>query len=170
MVPIGRRLAVPAAASAILLAVLLIGTPREASASPPLNACAAMSQEHVVVAYRRGDLVMPLRCGSPTWGFRHIVGRGRWNDRFNAKIALTFARGQEFDNGARYALFGADCRERCRVIVDPWAFRGVEVRPQGIVTAHETNWPNFVSWSDGTAAVPQHRTDCLLYDRIGWRA
>ncbi len=169
MVCTGTRFAGSAAASAILLAMLLIGTPREASASPPLDACAAKSQEHIVVAYRRGDLVMPLRCGSPTWGFRHVVGRGRWNERFDAKIAVVFARGQEFDNGSRYALFDDDCRERFRVIVNPRAFRGVEFRPQGIVTAYETNWPNFVSWSPDTAAVSQHRTDCLLYDKIGVR-
>ncbi|MDQ4115888.1 MAG: hypothetical protein M3235_02890 [Actinomycetota bacterium] len=86
--------------------------------------------------------------------------------QFDAKIALTFARGQEFDNGSRYALFDGECRERFRVRVNPRAFRGVEFRPQGIVTAYETNWPNFVRW-DGGAAGFQSRTACLLFDRIG---
>ena len=98
-------------------------------------------------------------------GFRHVVGRLRWNERFDASIALAFSRGQEFQNGSTYAHFDSDCRERFRVKVNPRAYRGVEFRPQGIVTAYETNWPNSVSWTDdGTG--PSYRTNCKLFDRI----
>lgn len=164
-----RRFGICSLVGLALVALVTVAAPLASAATPSVAACAAKSQEHVVVIYRRGPLAMPLRCGSPTWGFRHIVGHGRWNERFDASTALTFARGQEYDNGSRYALFDADCLERFRVVVNPRAFRGVEFRPQGIVTAYETNWPNSVSWTGGDAA-PRFRTDCPLFDEVRLRA
>lgn len=41
-----------------------------ASASVPATFCNGKSEESVVVNYRRDSLVLPLRCGTQTYGFR----------------------------------------------------------------------------------------------------
>ncbi|TCK26666.1 hypothetical protein [Pseudonocardia endophytica] len=164
-----RRIGAGLSSTSIVAVLSLAIPPAAVAMTPGVDACAAKSQESVVLNYRRGAVVMPLRCGSATWGFRHVVARLRWNERFDASIALTFSRGQEFHNGSTYALFDADCRERFRVKVNPRAFRGVEFRPQGIVTAYETNWPNSVGWT-GNLADAGYRSDCKLFDRIRLQA
>jgi hypothetical protein len=63
-----------------------------------------------------------LRCGTSSWGFKHLTGHGRWNAAFDAKIALTIARGervtdlQQDGGSAIYALFNNRCTELFRVI------------------------------------------------------
>lgn len=109
---------------------------------------------------------MPLRCGTIKWGFRHVVGHGRWNERFDAKIAWTISRGQEFGGGTIYAAFNEDCLEVFRVVVNPAAIYRTGFRPQGIITAYETiGWPTSVAWTGGPADN-QFRSDCRLFDKV----
>ncbi len=120
-----------------------VGAPPAASvaAGPPaLAPCAGKSVGFVLRTYRRGASRLVLRCGSTTWGYRHVTRR--WSPAFDAKIALTLARGavvtdyQQDGGSAIYALFDARCRELFRVIYNAGAYRGVAVRPQGVVTAY----------------------------------
>lgn len=130
------------------------------------DACSAKSEASVAVLYRRGPGAIPLRCGTVKWGFRHVVGHGRWNERFDAKIAWTISRGQVFDNGKIYAVFNGECLELFRVVVNPGAIYGTGFSPQGIVTAYETSgWPTSVAWAGGPSDI-ELRSDCLLYDKV----
>lgn len=157
----------------IALLVPLALAPASAShASVPTSYCAHRSYKSVVRNYTRGGGHYPLRCGTATWGFKHITHR--WNAAFDAKIALTIARGEQVadvqqDGGtAIFALFNDRCTELFRVIYNGGAYRGNGIRPQGIITAYDrtiittiaadgadandTNDPQAVDAADSTAA------------------
>jgi hypothetical protein len=112
-----------------------------AQASVPTTFCNSHAYTYVVKNYSRGSARLPLRCGTTTWGFRHITHR--WNAAFDSKIALTISRGeavrdvQQDGGSAIYALFDNRCNELFRVIYNGGAYRGNGVRPQGIITAYD---------------------------------
>lgn len=169
----------------VLPASLLFATAANASASVPTTYCGGRSYTHVVKSYSRGAVSLPLRCGTATWGFTHITAR--WNSSFDANIALTISRGEEVtdrqgDGGsAIYALFDGRCRELFRVIYNGGAYRGNDVRPQGIITAYDTSivhttyerqigpvsYPAHGSAeSDVTAVMPTYGTNCEVIQNI----
>ncbi len=112
-----------------------------AQASVPTTFCNSHPYTYVVKNYSRGGAKLPLRCGTTTWGFKHITHR--WNAAFDSKIALTISRGevvtdvQQDGGSAIYALFDNRCEELFRVIYNGGAYRGNGVRPQGIITAYD---------------------------------
>jgi hypothetical protein len=169
----------------VILVSLFFATDVYASADVPTTYCGGRSYTYVVKSYTRGAAALPLRCGTLTWGFTHI--KARWNPTFDANIALTISRGEEVtdwqgDGGsAIYALFDDRCRELFRVIYNGGAYRGNDVRPQGVITAYETQFPPTayerqigpVSYaargnaaSHMTAATPSYRTDCPVIQNI----
>jgi hypothetical protein len=125
-------------APVVLLVPLLLVTERPAEASVPRTFCNNHAYTYVVKNYSRGAARLPLRCGTSTWGFRHITHR--WDAAFDSSIALTIARGEvvndlQQDGGSHiYALFNDRCTELFRVIYNAGAYRGNGVRPQGIIT------------------------------------
>lgn len=155
--------------TAVLLAALLLtsmslasGT---ASAATLAHPCNGKSQERIVANYNRGATIVPLRCGSPTYGFRHIEERGRWSATFSSKIALTISRGQQSRDRSIYSLFNSDCIELFRVVVNHGPFRGRGFRPQGVITAYERTYPTHTRTSiDDYAVVPR---ECPIYVPIG---
>ncbi|MEV4256023.1 hypothetical protein AB0J52_22930 [Spirillospora sp. NPDC049652] len=126
---------------AVVLAVASVagGVPG-AAAQQLADPCAGKGYAHIVRLYRRGASRLPLRCGTSTWGYRHITHR--WSADFDRRIALTISRGVvvqdvQGDGGtAIYALFDRRCKELFRVIYNGGAYRGHAVRPQGIITAY----------------------------------
>lgn len=107
-----------------------------AVAAIPTDYCKDKTREAVVKRYNRGELTVPLRCGTDSWGFDHIVLRGRWSDGFSSQIAQTISRGTMSRDGTVYATFDADCNELFRIIVNPGALHGTGFSPQGIITAY----------------------------------
>jgi len=142
------------------------------TASVSTTFCNNHAYTYVVKKYSRGSARLPLRCGLSTWGFRHLTHR--WNSAFDSAIALTISRGENVadfqqDGGSRiYALFDNHCTELFRVIYNGGAYRGNDVRPQGIISAYRniiTAAVDRSATSDETGA-PSYRTDCPVYQNI----
>ena len=111
--------------------------------------------------YQRGPTSIPLRCGTATYGFNHVLQR--WNDAYDSQIALTIARGEVTPDGSRYSLFTPKCKELFRVIVNQGPIGKAGFRPQGIITAYATDDLRT------SAALTPSATDidrCPLYQGI----
>lgn len=112
--------------------IALTFTPSASAAAPP-NFCDGKSEGAVVRTYNRGSVAIPLRCGTATYGFRHVVQRGRWSDSFDSRVAQTIARGTVNGAGTIDAEFDDRCVERFRVVVNQGAIGGNGFRPQASV-------------------------------------
>lgn len=172
LLPLWKR-AVVAGTIAFLVAVGLVLGPGQALASAPAGTCQAKSETSVVRVYNRGGKAIPLRCGTLTYGFNHIVARGRWGDLFDSDIALTIARGEESTDGTVYAWFDDRCVETFRVIVNPGPIGRSGFRPQGVITAYRVISPTtaaYRSFSGALGSVPAEapRTDCRLFVPVSW--
>src|SRR4051794_31028779 len=88
-----RRL--PVTIAALLAAVTVGFTAAPAEASVATNFCDPHAYTYIVKNYTRGAGVYTMRCGETSWGFRHLVARGRWNATFDSWIALTIAHGAD---------------------------------------------------------------------------
>lgn len=128
----------------------------------------------------RGHEGLPMRCGTKTWGFRHLVAAGRWSANFDGWIALTLGSGTE----VTYLKYGGDEKlfvifdQRCNAEFWVWynrgAYNGNGVRPQGLISAYWQD--NVIPTTPGQApAAPQDvppppkggRSDCPVYQPIG---
>jgi hypothetical protein len=147
---------------ALAVSALSVTVP-SANASVPVSWCNGKSYKKVVRTYTRGTGHYPLRCGTSSWGFHHITHR--WNASFDAKIALTIARGEDVadvqqDGGSNiFALFNNKCQELFRVIYNGHAYRGNGIRPQGIITAYDRSVIS-TALPEGAKVAPVYRTDC----------
>ena len=140
----------------------------QALAGPPAGTCQAKSETSVVRIYNRGSIAIPLRCGTLTYGFNHIVARGRWGDLFDSDIALTISRGEQSTDRTVYAWFDDRCVETFRVLVNPGPIGRSGFRPQGVITAYRVISPTTAAYrsSPGVSrSVPAEapRTDCRLF-------
>ena len=140
-----RLLALPLAAAACAMALV----PGSASASTPsatvgqsaaANPCAGRSQTYIVANYKRGSAVYPLRCGTSTWGYVHLIQK---HEYLPGTIAVVVARGGQSTSGHFFykgypgSAFGLGCKEvSYRVVYNTGALNGNGVRPQGIITAY----------------------------------
>jgi hypothetical protein len=122
--------------SVTLAAPASAGTADVVAASVPTSYCNGKAESLVVKNYKRAADTIPLRCGTPTYGFVHLVTRGRWNAAFDSQIAQTIARGEVSADRTIYATFDARCHELFRVVVNPGPIGGNGFRPQGIITAY----------------------------------
>ncbi len=87
-----------AAAGATVLSTVPI--PANASTEMPAgttasasNPCKSQHYSKVAYTFWIGPSKMPLRCGTKTWGYNHIVERGRWSTSFKNKIGDTLFNG-----------------------------------------------------------------------------
>ncbi|MCD9875111.1 hypothetical protein [Streptomyces guryensis] len=111
-----------------------------ASASDP---CQRQHYSKVAYTYWIGPSKMPLRCGTKTWGYNHIVERGRWSTSFSNKISDTLFNGYERSPGVYYRYkVGAGCSSKpptknFKVVVNKGPLGGTPggLTPQGIITA-----------------------------------
>ncbi|RFU39560.1 hypothetical protein DZF91_21725 [Actinomadura logoneensis] len=145
----------------VAVASVAVGVP-DAVARQAADPCGGQGYAHVVRLYRRGGARLPLRCGTSTWGYRHITHR--WSADFDRRIALTISRGVvvqdvQGDGGtAIYALFDRRCKELFRVIYNGGAYRGHDVRPQGIITAYRRDIAH------ARLAAPSRRPCAVIQD------
>jgi hypothetical protein len=98
--------------------------------------CAGRSATYIVEYFYRGPAAYPLRCGTSTWGYNHLIKHG-----YNSSlISLTVARGTQ---DSIFQIFTYVLEEVCptpvyTVVYNEGALNGNGVRPQGIITAYET--------------------------------
>ncbi|GGK25486.1 hypothetical protein GCM10010124_17540 [Pilimelia terevasa] len=78
-----------------------------------------------------------MRCGSDSWGFRHIVKKGRWNSDFERMMVQTTASG-EWRAGHGFILKDGTCppKDIFKVIFNYGAHNGNGIKPQGVITAY----------------------------------
>ena len=131
---------------AVLIAALVAFVAPAASAAPhnatptsssttatAADPCAGRSQTYIVRTFFRGPAVYPLRCGTSSWGYIHLVAGHEYDP---SMIALTVAQGTiEPLNVIDY--WTQTCPSRgYRVVYNDGALNGTGVRPQGIITAY----------------------------------
>ncbi|MGY0019315.1 hypothetical protein [Streptomyces sp. cg35] len=133
-----RTVTAAVVASTTMAAAVLIGTAPTASAADP---CAGKSYKHVVKRYNNGPGIIPLRCGTTTWGYKHLVARGRWSASFDKKIkkALWSGTPATIPGGRWHYYMEAmpPCTKYFGVLDNPGVYGGDRVtKPQGIITAY----------------------------------
>jgi hypothetical protein len=134
--PANASTGMPAATTAVSATA---GAPA-ASASDP---CKRQHYSKVAYTFWIGPSKMPLRCGTQTWGYNHIVARGRWSTSFKNKISDTLFNGYEASPGVYYRYkVGTGCSSKpptknFKVVVNkgPLGGRPGGLTPQGIITA-----------------------------------
>lgn len=106
------------------------------------NVCDGHAMSYIAKYYYRGPSAIPLRCGSISWGYRHLVERGRWNFTFDAMIAEAVSRGTVKPTvGGRwhYIKLNNSCGgpPYFSVLDNPLAYgANPKINPQGIITAY----------------------------------
>lgn len=136
-----RLLGVPAAV-VIALAPALAGVGAGAQAATATvqpvissNPCAGKSQASVVRTYYHQVSYIPLRCGTATWGYNHLVAS---HDYDPSMIQLTLAQGTQVSPGV-YQYSKPQCPPFIyRVVFNGGALNGNStIAPQGIITAYQ---------------------------------
>ncbi|MEU0242783.1 hypothetical protein ABZ192_00360 [Streptomyces sp. NPDC006235] len=139
---------IAAAGATILLAAPMPAnasteTPPAAAAVSASNPCKSKHYSKVAYTFYIGPSKMPLRCGTKTWGYNHIVERGRWSTSFKNKISDTLFNGYERTPGVYYRYkVGTGCsskppRKNFKVVVNKGPLGGKPggLTPQGVITA-----------------------------------
>ncbi|MFE0640113.1 hypothetical protein ACFW2Y_00575 [Streptomyces sp. NPDC058877] len=126
-----KRIATIGSALAITASALAI-TSAPANAAATADPCAGKSENYIVKNYTRGFVNLPLRCGTSTWGYRHLVPKHGFND---SQIANTVARGKQ-SFGFYYTNLAQCPPVTFKVVYNDGALGGTGVRPQGIITAY----------------------------------
>ncbi|MFG2022940.1 hypothetical protein [Streptomyces sp. NPDC048825] len=105
-----------------------------ASADSVAAKCRNHGRNYVVREYYRGVSRYTLRCGTSTWGWKHI--RHRWSTRFDNKISNTIANGKRVYVPSSFSLWTLPpcSRETFRVLIGTPA-GGNDVRTAYKVTA-----------------------------------
>jgi hypothetical protein len=107
------------------------------------NACTGKPAKTIVKKYYRGPAVVPLRCGTSTWGYKHLVKRGRWSGNFSKKINTTIWSGtiavdQPGERTYERKFTGCPPRTLFKVVTNPGPYgRDPRIKPQGVVTAYK---------------------------------
>ncbi|MFV0130145.1 hypothetical protein ACLGI4_20975 [Streptomyces sp. HMX112] len=142
-------LALPALAPTAAATTALPESPSATGATPPETLAAAAvncnnkSQAAIAKTYHRGPATVHLRCGTKSWGFRHLVAKGRWNATFDKKINRTVWSGTITTNLPGQRIYD-DMRLACpaksefKVVTNPGPMgANPAVNPQGIITAYK---------------------------------
>ncbi|WP_454382757.1 hypothetical protein [Streptomyces sp. JNUCC 63] len=123
-----------------------VSTVNEADVEVAADSTVCKRQHYSKVAYTFwiGPMKMPLRCGTKSWGYNHIVERGRWSTSFKNKISDTLYKGYERSPGVYYRY---KVSETCtpkpiknfKVVVNKGPLGGKPggLTPQGVITAVE---------------------------------
>lgn len=115
------RNAKAALCAGVVASALLIPTTGSAAASSsgpdvtvravdPNTACRSHGKNYVVRTYFRGPNKYTLRCGTRTWGWKHIKAGHGWNNTMNRKISAAIWSGKW--NGGGYSTWSASCPSR----------------------------------------------------------
>jgi hypothetical protein len=118
----------PSAVSAVA------ASPARSAAAAAANPCAGRTASHIVKNFYRGPAVYPLRCGTSTWGYNHLIKHGY----DPSSIALTVARGTQSLVRQQFTYSTNTCPSFTYIVAfNTGALNGNGVRPQGIKTAFQ---------------------------------
>ncbi|MEV0845691.1 hypothetical protein AB0J21_07355 [Streptomyces sp. NPDC049954] len=132
----------------VLTGVLLAGSGTVAAASPEVSASASASapsidaicrshgQTYTVREYFRGPARYTLRCGTKTWGWKHIKLRHGWNATMDKKIGAAIYSGRANGRGG-FSTYTAQCPsvEKFRTILGTPAARNDLLTAYPVTTA-----------------------------------
>ncbi|WP_328666776.1 hypothetical protein OG905_07090 [Streptomyces sp. NBC_00322] len=80
--------------------------------------CRSHSRTYIVRTYYRGPGKYTLRCGTSTWGWKHIKARHGWNSTMDRKISAAIWSGRPNGRGG-YSTYTNTCPsiEKFRTII-----------------------------------------------------
>lgn len=80
--------------------------------------CKKKSRTHIVRKYYRGPRLYTLRCGTKTWGWKHIKARHGWNKTMDKKISAAIWSGKPNGRGG-FSTYTNSCPsiEKFRTII-----------------------------------------------------
>jgi hypothetical protein len=132
-------LGLPGAGTALAASPAAAGSVATASAAKSVtpaaaSPCAGRSKTYIVKKFFRGPAVYPLRCGTSTWGYNHLIKHG-YNP---SSIALTVAQGTQIIGKQKFVYSSNSCPSfTYDVVFNTGALNGNGVQPQGIITAYQ---------------------------------
>ncbi|MGW3486540.1 hypothetical protein [Streptomyces sp. NPDC001054] len=119
------------------------GAAPEISVQSVASKCKGAAPKTVAVTYYRGPSKVYLRCGTKSYGYKHLVARKRWSTNFSNKIKKTIWSGTIVTNtpGERtYERIVVQCPPsiQFRVVTNPGPYgKDPRINPQGIITAYK---------------------------------
>jgi hypothetical protein len=128
-------LLIPAAGSASAASATSGGT--VAAAADSFDAkCRNHSRTYVLKKYYRGPQFFTLRCGTSTWGWKHIKARHGWNSTMDRKINAAIWSGDPNGRGG-YSTYLNQCPrvEKFRTII------GTPAGTNDLLTAYKVDQP-----------------------------
>ncbi|MGI5508714.1 hypothetical protein [Streptomyces sp. CA-106131] len=133
-------LVIPAAGSASAASSASGGTVTAAADSFDAT-CRSHSRTYVLKKYYRGPQFFTLRCGTNTWGWKHIKLRHGWNSTMDRKITAAIWSGDPNGRGG-YSTYLNQCPRRME------KFRTIIGTPAGtndLLTAYKVDQPAVAS-------------------------
>ncbi|WP_222869986.1 hypothetical protein [Actinomadura decatromicini] len=132
--------------TAVVASALLIPTGASASAASHTSGktvsaatsfdakCRSHSRNYILKRYYRGPQTFTLRCGTRTWGWKHIKARHGWNRTMDRKIGTAIWSGDPNGRGG-YSTYTNQCprREKFRTII------GTPAGSNDLLTAYPVN-------------------------------
>ncbi|MEW2527577.1 hypothetical protein [Streptomyces sp. NPDC047071] len=104
---VASALLIPAAGSATASSS---GPAASVKAVDPNTACRHHGRNYVVRTFYRGPEAFTMRCGTSTWGWKHIKAGHGWNDTMDRKTSAAIWSGKW--NGGGYSTWTASCPSR----------------------------------------------------------
>ncbi len=98
--------------------------------------CKKHSRKYIVRKYYRGPKFYTLRCGTKTWGWKHIKARHGWNKTMDKKISTAIWSGSPNGRGG-FSTYTNTCPniEKFRTII------GTPAGTNDLLTAYKVNQP-----------------------------
>ena len=130
--------------TAVATSALVIPTAGSATAATPSAAgvaadsidatCRSHSRNYVVRTYYRGPGKYTLRCGTATWGWKHIKARHGWDRTMDRKISAAIWSGKPNGRGG-FSTYTNQCPsvEKFRTII------GTPAARNDLLTAYKVN-------------------------------
>ncbi|MFI7388039.1 hypothetical protein [Streptomyces sp. NPDC049813] len=148
---VGLKAAVAATAAISALLVPAVGSASAASQGSSEGAlaaatssfdakCRSHSRTYVLKKYYRGPKAFTLRCGTSTWGWKHIKAGHGWNSTMDRKINAAIWSGDANGRGG-YSTYLNQCPrvEKFRTII------GTPAGTNDLLTAYKVNQPAVAS-------------------------
>lgn len=123
-----RFFSIGATLAVVSTSIMVVSASPAAAADP----CAGKSTNHIVKNFTRGFVNVPLRCGTSTWGYRHLAPKHGYN---SSMIANTVSRGKQ-SFGFYYQNLSQCPPMAFKVVFNNGPIGGSGVSPQGIITAY----------------------------------
>ncbi|MEU3347397.1 hypothetical protein ABZ723_20870 [Streptomyces sp. NPDC006700] len=102
--------------------------------------CKSHNRNYIVRKYYRGPRLYTLRCGTQTWGWKHIKARHGWNNTMDRKISTAIWSGEPTGRGGFSTYQNTYPRiEKFRTII------GTPAGTNDLLTAYKVDQPAVAS-------------------------